>query len=202
MKVVELAKMIHQNAVDHGWWDEEQSFAELLALIHSEWSEALEEARADRPMVYKLGVDEDAVSFITPDNPKYAKLFTKPEGIAVELIDGCIRILDVLGREQAEVAAPETGLPAEFDDLMDRFALAKPEELPKDVPTLVTWLHALTSQAYFDAEDGDKTPEVNFIGAMSAVLTWLKLQGIDPLPLLLEKHKYNKGRPYKHGKKF
>ena len=30
----EVAKEIHENARAHGWWDEERSFPEVLALIH------------------------------------------------------------------------------------------------------------------------------------------------------------------------
>ena len=33
----EVAKEIHENAVAHGWWDEERGFPEVLALIHSEY---------------------------------------------------------------------------------------------------------------------------------------------------------------------
>lgn len=40
-----FAKEVHENAVNHGWYDEERSFAELIALCHQELSEALEEYR-------------------------------------------------------------------------------------------------------------------------------------------------------------
>ena len=201
MLIRELAAMIHQNAVDHGWWEVVRELLEIVALIHSEWSEALEEARAGRPLVYKLGVDDDAVAFITPDNPKYALLFTKPEGIAVELIDGCIRILDALGYSKADILDPDTGEPAQFEELMGKYRAVPLEEMPEDVPTLIAWLHAFTSQAVLE-EDKSAVREVHLIAAMSLALSWVQAQGIDPLELLLEKHEYNKGRPYKHGKRF
>ena len=41
MKINELTKEVHDNAVNHGWWEEERSFGDLIALCHSELSEAL-----------------------------------------------------------------------------------------------------------------------------------------------------------------
>lgn len=41
----QLQSNIHINAMNHGWWDEERKIPELLCLIHSEVSEALEAYR-------------------------------------------------------------------------------------------------------------------------------------------------------------
>jgi len=40
-----MAVLIHGNAVKHGWWENQRPVPELLALIHSEVSEALEAYR-------------------------------------------------------------------------------------------------------------------------------------------------------------
>ena len=72
----DLAQEIHHTAREHGWWDEPCSFGEIIALCHSELSEALEAYRNDEEVMFlKDG---------------------KPEGIAVELIDCVIRIFDYL----------------------------------------------------------------------------------------------------------
>ncbi len=67
---------INHIAHEHGWWDHDRNFGEMVALMHSELSEALEAHREKLPPLYtKEG---------------------KPEGWAVELVDCMIRILDTL----------------------------------------------------------------------------------------------------------
>lgn len=45
MNIKYIAEEIHTNAVKHGWWDREINIPELLCLVHSEVSEALEAYR-------------------------------------------------------------------------------------------------------------------------------------------------------------
>ena len=104
---------VHQNAVAHGWWKNAPSFPEVIALCHSELSEALEEYRADRPMHYmecclkgKATGDTCADSMDCSHRPAHSPCpHAKPEGVAVELIDCILRILDYCGHEGVDVEA-------------------------------------------------------------------------------------------------
>ena len=71
-----LARIVHEVAKEKGWWDDERGLPELLALVHSEVSEALE--------VYR---SHSLDSWTEADG--------KPEGITAELADVIIRVLDI-----------------------------------------------------------------------------------------------------------
>ncbi|OHE41493.1 MAG: hypothetical protein A2Y16_05485 [Tenericutes bacterium GWF2_57_13] len=126
MNISELIKQVHQNAKDHGWWDEPRSMAELLCLIHSEVSEALEEDRNHKEpnktyysgkYTSKLGDGTPSFEIIAfgsvpgkaimpPDidtNPTID--ITKPEGIPSELADIVIRVMDICGYHGIDLEA-------------------------------------------------------------------------------------------------
>lgn len=69
LHVKDLIEKCFATAKEKGWWDRERNDAELIALMHSELSEALEAMRNHEPK----------------------------EAIAEELADCCIRIFDFCG---------------------------------------------------------------------------------------------------------
>lgn len=77
----EKAQEIHQVNVEKGFWDEERNEAEMIALMHSELSEALEAMRK--------GVCDQHL-------PQYS-------GVAVEMADTIIRILDYCSWKQIPI---------------------------------------------------------------------------------------------------
>lgn len=85
----QLQQDIHRCAKEKGWWDEERGFPEIIALMHSELSEALESYRNNQPPHFKM-----------PMNSLHPG---KSEGYMVELADCIIRIMDYAEHEGFDI---------------------------------------------------------------------------------------------------
>ena len=79
MNLKDMQREAHDNAVERGFWENERNTGELLALIHSEVSEALEEYRNGRMKVASRPIGD----------------ISKPEGFVTELADIIIRVADL-----------------------------------------------------------------------------------------------------------
>ncbi len=71
----QFAAEVHQNAIDHGFWDDDATDERQIALIHSEWSEALQADRSG----------------------------CTPREVCTELIDGVLRVLDYCAEKGIQV---------------------------------------------------------------------------------------------------
>lgn len=106
MNLNEWRDEVHKNAVEHGWWEEVRSFGDVVSLMHSELSEAIEECRAGHGLneVYtKCDMEEHKARGSAGCGVCKYCAANKPEGIPVELVDCIIRILDFMGKENIDV---------------------------------------------------------------------------------------------------
>lgn len=90
MNITTLVQESHKTAIEKGWWDStDRNIPELIALIHSEVSEALESYR-------ETGIEHLGKVCHQIDTGK-------PEGFTIELADVIIRIADLCGKYDLDI---------------------------------------------------------------------------------------------------
>lgn len=200
MKIKEFAKVVHQVAVDHGWHDPkyETHFLEYIAMIHCEWSEALQEYRNGNPLIWyscrqtwggRVANCESCIITNRKDECKVKYLDDKPEGMLVELADGVLRILDFL----VEIHVTYW----QWDTFEEMIADVPQKDLEIPFPVFIAKLHEATGRA----AAGGYLNLFLLEPVMAYACAWIQKEGEDCEYLLRIKNEYNRTREYRHGGK-
>ena len=191
MNIRDLQREAHAIAREKGWWDEERTFGDCIALVHSELSEALEayrkwdSVRAMREESPQYGLDD-------PLHGKY-----KPVGVPSELADVVIRVADMAEHYGVDLVARIANLSL----------LSRPGEGLDTFGDWITACHAWLSdtfRSYGNETRGIDLPGTWLIGMgmlIKCIQAMAAHYGIDLDAAIEAKMEHNKTRPYRHGGK-
>ncbi len=176
MDLNKWAAEIHEIARAKGWWDEPRTSDDIIALCHSELSEALECYRDGNGVAFVWLEKDGVVSTVCLGTPPDLDGW-KPEGVPIELADCVIRVMDYAAHE---------GWVLLDDALAGDFALT----------SLICRSHSLLSkvlrfraQGYFASL------------CIAEIAHYLDSIGHDLETLVKLKCDYNRTRPHRHGGK-
>ena len=184
MDLKALQREAHAIAKEHGWYDTERSFGDLIALVHSELSRALEAYREHGDV--KQHLDYRWAPYGHPSL----------NGVPYELADVVIRVAD-MAEWYEENLAPYV---SEFDRRGGQLAY---EGLAQTFGEWVVVLHMTLSDActaWYVRED--RCLWFNALARAVALTYHMAAHyGIDLDAAIEAKMQYNRTRPYRHGGK-
>ena len=175
MDLKQLQVEAHQIAREHGWHDTERSFGDLIALVHSELSEALEAYRV-------CGI---------VDCPHE---HTEGAGVASELADVVTRVADMAEHYHWDLDAVSIPEPEEWMEFSP----------PKSFGDWIGLCHIHASDALVKAwmpPEMFQTPSVSLNLVIRTVQRMAAHYGIDLDAAIEAKMEYSRGRSYRHGGK-
>ena len=183
-----LAEELHAAAVEKGFWDVEEAEIKHIAKMHSELSEAVQEDRCGRPMLY---VDDIEVADGITDPAQFDG--RKPEGVAAELADFVMMVLDFCSQVKLDPARVLHGIDYEaYRSKM--YADVKSMSLPEFVLMQHRAIDDLTYPESIQAMGGV------LLATTYGVQLWLEIRGYDLWQVIRLKMEYNRSRPALHGR--
>lgn len=192
-QINEWVKKAYDNAVKHGWHEEEKSNAHWLMMVCTEVAEAVQ---ADRKGNYMDDLDKEGLkTVLAKDN---GGLFNKYysdtiEGkVESELADICIRVFDLMGVYNVE---EKDGLTT-FDYEVE---YAKQHSFTENA-ILVTRTIVSCNLNSFISVNAEMFC-VLYKNILSSVFEWAEAIGIDLIQHINLKMRYNESREYNHGNK-
>lgn len=192
-QINEWVKKAYDNAVKHGWHEEEKSNAHWLMMVCTEVAEAVQ---ADRKGNYMDDLDKEGLKTVLAKD--HGGLFNKYysdtiEGkVESELADICIRVFDLMG--VCDVVAKD-GLTTFDYEVENAKQHSFTENAIKVTRTIVSC--NLNSSISVKAE----MFYVLYESILSSAFEWAEALGIDLVQHINLKMRYNESREYHHGNK-
>ena len=192
-QINEWVKKAYDNAVKHGWHEEEKSNAHWLMMVCTEVAEAVQ---ADRKGNYMDDLDKEGLKTVLAKD--HGGLFNKYysdtiEGkVESELADICIRVFDLMG--VCDVVAKDG-----FSTFDSEVKYAKEHSFTENAMIVTRAIVScnINSSISVNAEMFC----VLYKSILSSVFEWAKALGIDLVQHINLKMRYNESREYHHGNK-
>lgn len=194
--ISQLVQAAYQNAVNKGWWEEPRTYGELIALVHSEVSEALEDYRTPGIKPSDVWYERTLAPGVVAKREEQKEATDKPCGIPSELADICIRIFDIAGKYGWEKSLETAYRWLSRHEKREKWTAAP-------FGGKLSIIHAELSKSLEELDYNDNTGGA--INHLAAVLVEVELvaqeYGIDLERAIAEKMAYNATRPHRHGGK-
>lgn len=186
----QLASEIHQNSVNHGFWNDNPGTQHYLMLVVCELAEAVEADRSGR-VCFREAFDsfmkdwseearlEDPVKFHFEFESNFKSLVKDTTGD--ELADAVIRLLDLAAAHNVDFEHAK----------LVKVYMSGDWEFTEKVMAIITLLTDVTLST-----------EVSIVSAIRAIETLASHVDIDLQWHIAQKMRYNESRPFLHGKKY
>ena len=193
MNYNELARQLHEAAEKRGFWDVDDALCKHIAKMISEVGEVIQEDRCGTPTLYV-----DDISAPGPITDINAFDGRKPEGVAAEMADYVMMMLDLLHVLVTDIDNYMGLFPFEayrsdhYDKIVNSTAYGTAILMAQSVCDLIT----------NDADELNKAAIAAVIVSCYHVRLWLEVRGYDLFEIIRLKMAYNESRPALHGRKY